>query len=43
MKTDADGLTISTEAQHQTPHQKNINLLKSTLIFPTCVRSFLSC
>jgi len=22
MKTDADGLTISTEAQHQTPHQQ---------------------
>lgn len=36
-KTDANGLTISTEAQHQNPHQKNINLLKSTVIFPACV------
>jgi len=42
MKTDADGLTISTEAQHQTPHKKKHESFKIHCnISHMC--SFLSC
>lgn len=41
MKTDVDGLTTSTEAHHQTPHQKNKSFKIHCNISRMC--SFLSC